>query len=184
MGKTSTRTSHRYGQNGIGMRRGAQYKVLSTIYNILRQVSLIQCTRVGHRFISAFHVYESVCGLAIDRAPHNGHSATATAYVRVCLATHVWIEPPNVLNACGSRAHEPLHDTQIAHREHGRPQRPKSQNRCSDSSMIIQQARATTAATKSTIGNVPNSCPRRCQPPSSCSHCMQPKQPNPAAEHG
>ena len=45
---------HGYGPNGIGMRRGAKYKVLSTIFNILRQVSFIQCTRVGHRFISAF----------------------------------------------------------------------------------------------------------------------------------
>ena len=164
--------SHRGGPNGIGMRRGAQYKVLSTIYNILRQVSLIQCTRVGHRFISAFHAYESVCGLAIDRAPHNGHSATATAYVRVCLATHVRIEPPNVLNACGSRAHEPLHDTSIIQREHGRPRWPRQQNRRAASSMIIQAATATIAATTATIANVPNSCQRRCQPPSSCSHHM------------
>ena len=46
-----------------------------------------------------------VCGLAIDRAPDNGHVATADAHVRVRLATHVRIEPPSVLNACGSRAH-------------------------------------------------------------------------------
>ena len=52
VGKTSSRTRHRYGPNGIGMRRGAQYKVLSTIFNILRQVSLIQCTCVGHRFFT------------------------------------------------------------------------------------------------------------------------------------
>ena len=32
------------------MRGGAQYKVYSTIFNILQQVTLIQDTRVGHRF--------------------------------------------------------------------------------------------------------------------------------------
>eukprot|EP00315_Gephyrocapsa_oceanica_P044876 CAMPEP_0185531012 /NCGR_PEP_ID=MMETSP1366-20130426/105549_1 /TAXON_ID=38817 /ORGANISM="Gephyrocapsa oceanica, Strain RCC1303" /LENGTH=455 /DNA_ID=CAMNT_0028142707 /DNA_START=51 /DNA_END=1419 /DNA_ORIENTATION=+ len=40
--QTSLRTSHRYGPNGIGMRRGAQHKVLSTIYNILERASLIR----------------------------------------------------------------------------------------------------------------------------------------------
>ena len=111
-----------------------------------------------------------VCGLAIDRAPHNGHAATAAAHVRVRLAAYVRTQPPSVQNASGSRAHEPLHDTTA----HGRPQRPKSQNRSSDSSMIIQQAPATTAATTATIANVPKSCPRCCQPPSSCSHHLQP----------
>ena len=80
------------------------------------------------------------------------------------------VEPPSVQNASGSRAHEPLHDTTA----HGRPQPPKSRNRSSDSSMIIQQAPATTAATTATITNVPKSCPRCCQPPSSCSHHLQP----------
>ena len=111
-----------------------------------------------------------VCSRAIDRAPHNGHAATAAAHVRVRLDTHVRIEPPSVQNASGSRAHEPLHDTTA----HGRPQPPKSRNRSSDSSMIIQQAPATTAASAATITNVPKSCPRCCQPPSSCSHHLQP----------
>ena len=47
VGKTSSCTGHSYGLNGIGMRRGAQYKVLSTIYNILGRVSLIRHTCVG-----------------------------------------------------------------------------------------------------------------------------------------
>ena len=175
---------HGYGPNGIGMRRGAKYKVLSTIFNILRQVSFIQCTRVGHRFISAFHAHESVCGLEIDLAHHNGHVATATAHARVLLATHVRIQPPSVQNASRSRAHEPPHDTSIMHREHGRPRRPRPQNRRAASSMISQAATATIAATTATIANVAISCPRRCQPPSCCSHHLQPKQPNPATEHG
>ena len=33
---------HGYGPNGIGMRRGANYKVLSTTFNIMGQVSLIR----------------------------------------------------------------------------------------------------------------------------------------------
>ena len=111
-----------------------------------------------------------VCGLAIDRAPHNGHAATAAAHVRVRLVAYVRMQPPSVHNASGSRAHEPLHDTTA----HGRPQPPKSRNRSSDSSMIIQPATTTTAATTATITNVPKSCPRCCQPPSSCSHHLQP----------
>ena len=43
-------TSHTYALNGIGTRRGAQYKVYSTIYNILGRVSLIRHTRVGLNF--------------------------------------------------------------------------------------------------------------------------------------
>ena len=58
VGKTSSRTRHRYGPNGIGMRRGAQYKVLSTIFNILRQVSLIQCTCVGHHISTEHFTHE------------------------------------------------------------------------------------------------------------------------------
>ena len=119
------------------------------------------------------------CGLAIDRAPHNGHLATAAAHVRVRLVAPVRIQPPSVQNASVSRAYEPLHDTRITRREHGRPWRPKSRNRRSASSMISQQAPATTAATRATIANVPKKCPRCCQPPSSCSHHLQPKQPNP-----
>ena len=176
---------HGYGPNGIGMRRGAKYKVLSTIFNILRQVSFIECTsRVGHRFISAFHAHESVCGLEIDRAPHNGHVATATAHARVQLVTYVRITPPSILNACSSRAHEPLHDTKIVRHEHGRPRPPKPQNRRSASPMISQQAPATTATATPTIVSMATSWPRCCCTPSCCTHHMQPQQPNPAAEHG
>lgn len=136
---------------------------------------------------SPFHLSipltRSVCGLAIDRAPHNGHAATAAAHVRVRLVAHVRSQPLSVQNASGSRTHEPLHDTRITHREHGRPQRPRLQNRRSASPMISQQALATTAATALTLVNVLNSCLRCCCSPSCCSHHLQPKRPNPVAEH-
>ena len=96
-----------------------------------------------HTCRSPFHLSISrtrgVCGLAIDRAPHNGHAATVTAHVHAQLITHVRIEPPSVLNACGSRAHEPPHDTTIMHREHWRPRRPRSRNRRAASSMIASK---------------------------------------------
>ena len=152
--------------------------------SVFCEVSLIRYTCVGHCFIRAFPRMRGGCGLAIDRAPHNGHDATAAAHVRAQLVTHVSIEPPSVLNACGSRAYEPPHDTRIMRREHGRPRRLRSQNRRSASSMDSQAATATMAAITATIANVPKSCPRCCQPPSSCSHHMQPQQPNPVVEHG
>jgi len=65
-----------------------------------------------------------VCGRAIDRAPHNGHAATAAAHVRAHLVAYVRIQPPSVQNAFGSRANEPLRDTRIMRREHGHPRPP------------------------------------------------------------
>ena len=67
-----------------------------------------------------------VCGLAIDRERLSGSGASATAYVRVQLATHAWMKPPSVLNASGRRAHDPLHDGSSMHREHRHPRRPRS----------------------------------------------------------
>ena len=123
-----------------------------------------------------------VSGLAIIHAPHNGRPATAIAHVRMRLVAHVRIQPPSVQNASASRAHDPLHDTTITRREHGRPRWPKSQNRRSASSMTSQPAPATVAATAQTAANMRKSWPR-CRRPQSCrSHHMQPKQPNPAAE--
>ena len=114
-----------------------------------------------------------VCGLAIDRAPHNSHAATAAAHVRVRLAAYVRTQPPSVQNASGSRAHEPLHDTTA----HGRPQRLRPQNRRSASSMDSQAATATTAAITPTVANVLKSCPRCKQPPTSCTTiCSQSSQ--------
>ena len=153
----TSRRSHRCGPNGIGMRRGAQYKVLSTIYNILRQVSLIRCTHVGHRFISAFHAYESVCGLAIDRAPHNVHAATAAAHVRVQLAAHVRINPPSVPNASACRAHELLADGRSRRREQLPPMQSSPQDRRSAASERPSGGPASTAATKFMIASVPTS---------------------------
>ena len=72
----------------------------------------------------------------------------------------------------------------ITHCEHGRPQRPRLQNRRSASSMISQQAPATTAATALTVTNVLKSWSCCCCSPSCCSHHLQPKQRNPVAEHG
>ena len=121
-----------------------------------------------------------VCGRAIDRAPHNGHAATAAAHVRVRLAMHVRIEPPSVQNASGSRAHEPLHDT-TAHGLAAAAQVTKSQLRLvddhpasacdhgSDHSDHYQRAE-----------ELPTLLPaaKLLQPPSAA------KQPNPAVEPG
>ena len=46
-----------------------------------------------------------VFGLAIHRAPHSGHVATAAAHVRVHLITLARIEPSSVLNASSCRKH-------------------------------------------------------------------------------
>ena len=121
-----------------------------------------------------------VCGLAIDRAPHNGHAATAAAHVRVRLAAYVRTQPPSVQNASGSRAHEPLHDTTA----HGRPaaaQVAKSQLRLVDDHPASDRdhgsdhsdhcQRAEELPTLQVAANLLH-------------HHLQPKQPNPAAEHG
>ena len=135
-------------------------------------------------FQQSISCVRGVCGLAIDRAHHNGHAANAAAHVRVHLAAHVRIQPPSVQNASGSREHEPLRDTRIAHREHGHPQPPRSRNRRSASSMPSPATPATAAATTPTSGSVPTSWPRCCRPPRLCSHHLQPKLPNPATERG
>ena len=61
-------------------------------------------------FLGAYSPTTGSCGLAIDRAPHNVHAATAAAHVRVQLAEHVRIKPPRVPNASACRAHELLAD--------------------------------------------------------------------------
>ena len=157
MGKRSTRTSRRYGPNGIGIRRGAQYKVLRPIHNILGRVPLIQYTRVGHRFLGALSHTRGDRDRSRQRARLSGHTITATAHVRVKLTAYVRIKPPSVLNACGSRAHDPLHDTRITRCEHGCPRRPRSQSRRSASSMRSPASPTTTAATTQTIVSLPTS---------------------------
>ena len=123
-----------------------------------------------------------------DRSRHrarlSGHTITATAHVRVHRAVYVRIKPPSVLNACGSRAHDPLHDIRITRCEHGCPRRPRSQIRRSASSMRSPASPTTTAATPPTTASVPKSLPRCCRPPSCCSHHLQLKQRNPVAERG
>ena len=151
------------------MRRGAQYKVLSTIFNILRQVSLIQCTCVGHRFFTRERRLRPRDRPRSSQRPRHYRCCTCT-----CAARHARkdraAKHPERMRQSRTRA--------AARHNRARPaaarQPPKSRNRSSDSSMIIQQAPATTAATTATITNVPKSCPRCCQPPSSCSHHLQP----------
>ena len=123
-----------------------------------------------------------------DRSRHrdrlSGHTATANAHVRVYRAAYVRIKPPSVLNACGSRAHELLHDTTITRCEHGWPRRPRSPNHRSASSMPSPASPTTTAAIPPTTASVATSWPRCCRPPSCCSHHLQLKQRNPVAERG
>ena len=90
VGKMSSCTGHSYGLNGIGMRRGAQYKVLSTIYNILRRVSLIRHARQGHDFpttTTAYgddHVISRATALhTAAEAPHAPHT-----HARSSASTH------------------------------------------------------------------------------------------------
>ena len=61
VGRTSSCGSHSYGLNGIGMRKGAQYKVYSTLFNILGPIPLIRHTRVG---------LDSLSHLCSDAANH------------------------------------------------------------------------------------------------------------------
>ena len=60
----------------------------------------------------------------------------------------------------------------------------EAKDRCSASSMVSQAAPTTIEVIAPTTANVPKRCPRCCQPPISCSHHMQPHQPNPVVEHG
>ena len=88
MGKMSPCTSDSYGLNGIGTRRGAQYKVYSTIYNILGRVSLIRHTRVGLNFFGHLTPREAS---AVSRSTAIATAATpqhlSHMYVRISACT-------------------------------------------------------------------------------------------------
>ena len=95
----SSCTGHSYGLNGIGMRRGAQYKVLSTIYNILRRVSLIRHARQGHDFPTTTtpdgddHVISRATALhTAAEAPHAPHT-----HARSFASTHGSRRLPSML---------------------------------------------------------------------------------------
>ena len=95
----SSCTGHSYGLNGIGMRRGAQYKVLSTIYNILGRVSLIRHARQGHDFPTTTtpdgddHVISRATALhTAAEAPHAPHT-----HARSFASTHESRRLPSML---------------------------------------------------------------------------------------
>ena len=99
VGKMSSCTGHSYGLNGIGMRRGAQYKVLSTIYNILGRVSLIRHARQGHDFPTTTtadgddHVISRATALhTAAEAPHAPHT-----HARSFASTHESRRLPSML---------------------------------------------------------------------------------------
>ena len=101
----SSCTGHSYGLNGIGMRRGAQYKVLSTIYNILRRVSLIQHARQGHDFPTTTtpdgddHVISRATALhTAAEAPHAPHT-----HARSFASTHGSRPLPSMLSSAISQ---------------------------------------------------------------------------------
>ena len=60
-------------------------------------------------------------GLAIHRAHLSGHTATATAHIRVKFNAHARIKPLSVPNGFASCEREPLHDGSIARYKHDRP---------------------------------------------------------------
>ena len=82
------------------MRRGAQYKVLSTIYNILRRVSLIRHARQGHDFPTTTtpdgddHVISRATALhTAAEAPHAPHT-----HARSFASTHESRRLPSMLD--------------------------------------------------------------------------------------
>ena len=87
VGKRSTCTSHCYGPNGIGMRRGPQYKVLRPIHNILRRVSLIRYTCVGHRFSEHCALREAI-ETDRDTALVSADTPLQLTHMYVCSSPH------------------------------------------------------------------------------------------------
>ena len=125
-----------------------------------------------------------VFGLAIHRAPHSGHVATAAAHVCVHLVTLARIQPPSVQNASSCRKHEPLPDGRIIARQQWPSMQSGPQDRRSVASARPSGGLAIMAATTRMIANVPTSCRRCRRPPSCCSCHLLPKQPDPAIDRG
>ena len=123
-----------------------------------------------------------VFGLAIHRAPHSVHVATAAAHVRVHLATLARIQPSSVLNASSCRKHEPLPDGRIIARQQWPSMQSGPQDRRSVASARPSGGLAIMAATTRMIANVPTSCRRCRRPPSCCSCHLLLKHPNPVIE--
>ena len=125
-----------------------------------------------------------VFGLAIHRAPHSGHVATAAAHVRVHLATLARIQPPSVQNASACRKREPLGDGRIIRREHWPSMPSNPEDHRSAASVRLSGGLASMAATTRTFATTPTSWRRCCWPPTCCSHHLQPKEPDPAIDRG
>ena len=102
------------------------------------------------------------------------------------LAAHVRIKPPSVPNASACRAHEPLADGRSMRKEQWPPMQSSPQDRRSRLSRFGAAERRSREHGSDKIhdrASVPTSR-RRCRcSPSSCSHHLQLKQPNPATEH-
>ena len=183
MKKTSTRTSQRYGPNGICMRRGAQYKVLSTIYNILGQnskVSLIRCACVQVTVSTEHFTHERrlrprdrprssqrprhyrcrTCACAPDRVRKDTAAKRPKRFRQSrarAAARHNRAWPAAAAQVAKSQLRL-VDDHPASDRDHG-----------SDHSDHCQ--RAEELSTPLTAANLLH-------------HHLQPKQPNPAAEHG
>ena len=108
------------------MCKGAQHKVYSTMYNILGRVTIIRDTRTGLRFSEHLCATRGYRDQDRYRAHHSGSAATATAYVRAHLVTHVRMKPRNVLNHGGGGENGPLDDGRIMRCEHGWPTQTRS----------------------------------------------------------
>ena len=125
-----------------------------------------------------------VFGLAIHRAPHSGHVATAAAHVRVHLATLARIQPPSVQNASACRKREPLGDGRIIRREHWPSMPSNPEDHRSAASVRLSGGLASMAATTRIFATTPTSWRRCAWPPTCCSHHLQPKEPDPAIDRG
>ena len=125
-------------------------------------------------------------GLAIHRAPHSGHAATATAHVRAQLTTHAMLQPSSVLKGSGSRAHEPPDDSKSMRCEPAsiRPSIQSSpQDRRSAASVRLSGGLASTAASTRRFAVMPMSRPLCFRPPSCCSHHLPPSIAKLSPEH-
>ena len=116
---------------------------------------------------------------ALERPSHSTRPTVPCAgrgVRKVCATSRAWA-------ATQSYTRPPARRTS-AELTPGSPHAAEAKNRCSASSMVSQAAPTTIEVIAPTTANVPKRCPRCCQPPISCSHHMQPHQPNPVVEHG
>ena len=178
------------GYEGVqgGIRRGprgrrAQYKVYSTVFNLLRPVSHIRHTRVGHRSSEHCTLREAI---EVDRA-----TAIATTAAPLPLPHMYVYTSPRTQGSSrqASRTLQPVANTsrQTTARACAASIRPSiqsgPQDRRSAASVRLSGGLASTAATTRRFAVMPTRWSRCCCSPSCCSHHLPPSTPNLRVEH-